>query len=209
MSINLRSFSARRTGSAFVAVAGFIFLFLLSASLCRAQESAPESEYTPAQIEKALLSFRQRANASAVEKSSRLLEEAGKDAFPILLKYLSSQIAVDQKYCKSELWEIDPQTHFLKGRRPVTLGDIAFQFIQNAIEEDFPRKFKIFQVLTRENVTTWLKKNKFLSLYEMRAQAAQEALAKAEAQHRQEPSEHTADAVQYMRQLAARYGQGR
>lgn len=172
-----------------------------------ADDPLSESGYSQQQIEQAFLSMKQGANDRAVEQATRLLEEAGKDAFPVLLKHLKSKLAASERHFKSQIWEIDPQTHLLKGRRPVTMGDVAFQFIQNAIEEDFPKQFKIFQILTRENVAAWLEANKFLSLPEMRAQAAQEALDKAEAQHRLEPTEHTAAAVRYMRGLASRYSQ--
>ena len=190
----------------------FVLLFLalpvMLAPRGVAEDEPPsESGYTQKQIEQAFLSMQQGADDRAVEQATRLLEEAGKDAFPVLLKHLSSKLAASARHFKSELWEIDPQTHLLKGRRPVTMGDVAFQFIQNAIEEDFPKQFKIFQVLTRENVAAWLETNKFLSLPEMRAQAALEALEKAEAQHRLEPTEHTAAAVRYMRGLASRYSQ--
>lgn len=175
--------------------------------ITRADENTAESEYTPQQIEKAFLALRQGANDRTVEKSTRIIEEAGKDAFPILVKYLNSKTAADQRHFKSEIWEIDPKTHYLRGRRPVTLGELAFQFLQNAIEEDFPREFKIFQILTPKNIASWIDNNKFLSLYEMRSAAAAEALTKAEALHKQEPSEHTADAVRYMKNLVARYSQ--
>lgn len=174
----------------------------------RAEEPAAESEFSVEEIEKAFHGLRQGTDARAVEKNLQLLEEAGKDAFPVLVKNLGSKIAASPRHFKSEIWEIDPKTHLLSGRRPLTLGDVAFQLIQNAVEENFPQKFKIFQVLTRENVAAWLEKNRFLSLYEMRSAAAREALEKVEKQHRAEPSEHTRDALRYMQGLVGRYSTG-
>lgn len=188
----------------------FLLLLILGGLTFSLTAADDEEEYhfTEAEIEKALLSLREGAKDSEVEAAKFVLENAGKNAFPLLIKHLTNKTLVSLKHFKSMEWVIDPKTQMAMARKTLTIGDVAFRFIQGAIEDDFPIEFRFFQVLTRENVAQWVQKYRFLSIYEMRQVAARESLAKAEAQYKIDRSDHTQTAITYLKNLVTRYSMG-
>lgn len=117
----------------------------------------------------ALLAVGQRD--ASVMAAYRTLEAAGIKAFPVLIAHVKDTAKAAPGHFEEEATD-----QFGNIEQP-TVGDVCYRLVRHEVEGDWPKGFRDYQVLTKENVTTWWEKHRTKSLHEMRLETVRISLA--------------------------------
>lgn len=124
-------------------------------------------------------------------RAERALFEAGIRAFPTLLAHFGDRHLIHPR---------------LNGRDVTgtpTVGDLCFDILQTQIEDNWPKGFRQFYVLTPDNTKQWLDDHTGLSLRQLQLVSREESLRRAEARLVSDPTDLTAKAVAFLREAVA------
>ena len=79
-----------------------------------------------------------------------------------------------------------------------TVGDVCYRLVRHEVEGAWPKGFRDYQVLTKENVTSWWDKHRTKTLHEMRLETVRISLDRAKKELEKVKSETTEAAVQFL-----------
>ncbi|MCE9612140.1 MAG: hypothetical protein K8R23_18235 [Chthoniobacter sp.] len=128
-------------------------------------------------------------------RAERALFDAGIRAFPTLLAHFGDRQLIQVR---------------LNGRAVIgtpTVGDLCFDILQTQIEDNWPKGFRQFYILTPDNAKQWLDDHKGLSLRQLQLVSREESLRRAEASLAAAPSDLTMKAVAFLRKEVAKLKQ--
>jgi len=141
----------------------------------------------------------QQLAAGASERDAvnamRALTDAGMRAFPTLLAHLN-----DREF-------IHPRLHDREVIGLPTVGGLCFDILQTQIEDNWPKGFRHFYILTPANAKFWLDQHKSLSLRQLQLISREESLRRAEAELAARPTDLTKKAVAFLRADVAKLKQ--
>src|SRR5262245_25790395 len=122
--------------------------------------------------------FASNTPPAKVEAALRTLREAGTNSFPALLEHLKDNALAEPRFFTRAVGKLGPDGTFLPATP--TIGDACFDLLQDQIEGTWPKGFRDYYVLTPETVGDWLARHSGLSLQQLRVEAAQQSLSRAE-----------------------------
>jgi hypothetical protein len=154
------------------------------------------SEVTESAIKKALDSLVEGTPKVQIEKALNIIKAANLQAFPYLIKHLGDSRRASYRDFARDRVDVDSITGRMKAHHP-TIGDVAFDLIQGAIEGNRQKGYTNLYALTPQNVHDWLAKRKGYTLQQLRVAAAQESLEKANARYHANPSIETLADVKF------------
>ena len=108
------------------------------------------------------------------------LRQAGTAAFPALLAHLNDATpAAPGVFQRAELRRESGGTYTAVAP---TIGDACFDVLQGQIEGVWPKAYRDYYVVSKQSVHQWLARRPGATLQQLRIDAAQEALRRAEAE---------------------------
>lgn len=128
-------------------------------------------------------------------RAIRALTDAGLRAFPTLLAHLNDREP------------IQPSLNNRDVSGAPTVGQLCFDILQTQIEDNWPKGFRQFYILTPGNAKQWLDDHKTLSLRQLQLTSREESLRRAEADLAAHPSDLTTKAVTFLREEVAKLKQ--
>jgi hypothetical protein len=128
-------------------------------------------------------------------RAERALFDAGIRAFPTLLAHFG-----DRQLIRARLNGRD-----VSGTP--TVGDLCFDILQVQIEDNWPKGFRQFYILTPDNAKQWLDDHNGLSLRQLQLVSREESLRRAEARLAAESADLTTKAVAFLREEVAKLKQ--
>jgi hypothetical protein len=120
-------------------------------------------------------------------RAMRALDEAGVRAFPALLAHLENRSLINASLNMRDVIGTP------------TVGELCFDILQTRIEDNWPKGFREFYILTPANAKQWLDEHKALSLPQLQLASREESLRRAEAELAARPSDLTTKAVAFLR----------
>ena len=130
-------------------------------------------------------------------RAMHALEDAGVKAFPALLAHLD-----DGTPALASLYSRDES---VTGTLPI--GSFCFDILQTKIEDNWPKGFREFYILTPANVKQWIEAHKALSLQQLQLASREESLRRAEAELAARSTDLTTKAVEFLREEVAKLKQ--
>lgn len=121
------------------------------------------------------------------------LKSAGIKAYPVLLGYLDDQRKASENFFQRAMVTADGNAYHPR------IGSVCFDIVHEQIEGNWPKAYRDYYVLRRDNIREWWAKNKTKSLAELRVQCAREALHRAEAEFGNIDSEHETSVITFLR----------
>lgn len=149
---------------------------VISVGLATAEE-AGQSKATLDRFEVALFDLKEHASDELIDQALKTIREGEEKAFPSLLKHLGNRERATDRMGRAMV-DLDPATGKVLGIHHPLIGEVAFDLIQMAVEDAWPKAFRGFHVLTPDNAEKWLREHQGKSLTELRIAAAKEALEK-------------------------------
>lgn len=116
---------------------------------------------------------------NTVRAALQVLREAGTNAFPSLLANLDDTTPAERTTFQ--------RAEVRRGRdgkveiAVPTIGDACFNLLQGQIEGEWPKGYRGYYVLSPKTARDWLAHRRGLTLQQLRIEAAQESLKRAEA----------------------------
>jgi hypothetical protein len=160
---------------------------LVAAMLCVNTRADETSAY-----ERAVASLAAGHRDATVMASYKTLEAAGIKAFPVLLAHVKDTVNAAPGYF------VEARVDRFGNIEQPTVGDVCFRLMRHEVEGDWPKGFRDYQVLTKENVTTWWDTHRTKSLHEMRLETVRISLARAKKELEKVKSETTEAAVRFL-----------
>ena len=114
-----------------------------------------------------------------VRAAVRTLRQAGTNAFPALLAHLD-----DKSPAERNTFQRAEMKRGRDGKLEIavpTIGDACFDLLQGQIEGAWPKGYTDYHILSPQTVRDWLSRHRGLSLRQLRIEAAQQSLNRAEA----------------------------
>jgi hypothetical protein len=174
---------------------------VLFVGLATAAEPGPNNA-PPDRFESAIFELKEDASDEVIDRALKTIREGEEKAFPSLLKHLGNRERATVRFQRAMI-EIDPVTGEQRLHHPL-LGEVAFDLIQMAIEDAWPKAFRGFHVLTPDNAEKWLRKHQGKSLTELRIAAAKEALEEVRKVYGDKEGEDSNRTLDWMTEHAAR-----
>jgi hypothetical protein len=165
----------------------FHLAILVAAILCATSQADDRQAY-----ERAVASLAVGHNDAVVMAGYKTLEAAGTKAFPVLIAHVKDTVKAAPGHFE------EARVDRLGNIEQPTVGDVCFRLMRYEVEGDWPKGFRDYQVLTKENVTTWWEKHRTKSLREMRLETTRISLARAKQELEQVKSETTEAAVRFL-----------
>lgn len=132
--------------------------------------------------------------ADETEAAIDTLYSAGIKAFPVLLGYLDDQRKASANFFQRAVETADGDAYHPR------IGGACFDIVHEQIEGNWPKAYRDYYVLRRDNIREWWENNKSKPLAELRVQCAREALHRAEAEFGNIDSEHETSVITFLRE---------
>jgi hypothetical protein len=178
----------------------------LTAVLCVGSATAAEpgkNKAPPDRFEVALFELKEHASDEVIDQALKTIREGEETALHSLLKHLGNRERATGRMGR-EMVDLDPETGEVLGLHHPLIGEVAFDLIQMAVEDAWPKAFRHFHVLTPDNAEKWLAKHQGKSLRELRVAAAKEALEKVRKAYGDKENDDPDQTLDWMTKHAAR-----
>ncbi len=142
--------------------------------------------------ERAVASLAAGHKDATVMAGHETLEAAGTKAFPVLIAHVKDTAKAAPGHFEEEATD-----QFGNIEQP-TVGDVFYRLVRHEVEGAWPKGFRDYQVLTKENVTSWWDKHRTKTLHEMRLETVRISLDRAKKELEKVKSETTEAAVQFL-----------
>ncbi len=147
-------------------------LATLGATLVAATVSVETRADETQAYERAVASLTAGRSDATVMAGYETLEAAGSQAFPVLIVHVNDTTKAPPGHFEEEALD-----RFGNIERP-TVGDVCFRLLRHEVEGDWPKGFRDYQNLRKENVVAWWEKHRTKSLREMRLETVRISLAR-------------------------------
>jgi len=119
--------------------------------------------------ERHIQQFASNTPPAKIQAALQALRTAGTNAFPALLAHLKDIAPAEPSFFQGS------------AAGTPTIGRACFGLLQGQIEGNWPKGFRDYYVLSPETAREWLASHRGLSLQQLRIEAAQQSLKRAEA----------------------------
>lgn len=169
----------------------FILIVLLAGMAgCSSDDAAETAPDYAASLESLLEGTPEDETKAAIET----LESAGVAAFPILLESLDDERKASAMFFQEAKVTADGEAYHPR------IGDACFGIVHQQLEAPWPKAYRDFYVLRKDNIRDWWKQNKTKSLAELRVQCARKSLRMAEKEFGTIDSDYETDMIAFLRE---------
>jgi hypothetical protein len=139
-------------------------------------------------------------------RAMHALKVAGMEAIPALVAHLDDGTLAQSRLSVGDGTFIGSLPDGTTTSTP-PVGFFCFNILQSKIEDNWPKGFREFYILTPANVKQWLDEHKKLSLRQLQLATREESLRRAEAEEATRPSDLRKMAVAFLRKEVAKLKQ--
>jgi hypothetical protein len=119
--------------------------------------------------------FAANTSRNKIQSAVKAIKDAGTNAFPALLAHLKDKAPAEISFFGGD------------NILPPTIGTACFNLLQGQVEGVWPKGYRDYHTLSPKTVRDWIARNQGLSLQQLRVEAAQQSLARAEADSPKKP----------------------